>query len=72
VIRGIVSGGLDRERRKLFIWAFRFLETNNVRLGSFEPFKQSILTFPQRIDVPRNNFHQSVILGEAKNLTVGA
>ena len=57
VISSVVTGGLQRQRRKLFVGAFRFLQTNNIGRGIFQPREQSILTFAQRIDVPGDNFH---------------
>src|SRR5205807_7763865 len=49
VISSVVTGGLQRQRRKLFVGAFRFLQTNNIGRSIFEPREQSILTFAQRI-----------------------
>jgi hypothetical protein len=48
---------LKRQCRKLFIGAFRFLQTNNIGRGIFEPREQSVLTLAQRIDVPADNLH---------------
>jgi hypothetical protein len=39
VIGRIVTRRLERQRRKLFVGAFRFLQTNDVRLGALEPFE---------------------------------
>jgi len=47
MISGIVTGRLQRQHRKLFVGAFRFLQTNNIRCGTFKPGKQPVLPFPQ-------------------------
>jgi hypothetical protein len=48
---------LQSERWKLFVRAFCFLQTNDVRLRCVEPDKQAILPFAQGIDVPGGYFH---------------
>ena len=61
VIRAIVTRGFEREGRKLFVAAFRFLQTDNVGRKTFQPCEQSILTFAERVDVPGNDLHYSSI-----------
>ena len=45
MISGVITGRLQGEHRKLFVGAFRFLQTNDVRLRAFEPGKETILSF---------------------------
>jgi hypothetical protein len=52
----MITGRLQGEHRKLVVRAFGFLQTDNVRLGCIEPGKKAILTFAQRIDIPRGDF----------------
>jgi hypothetical protein len=47
-----VTDGLQSERWKKFVRAFRFLQADDVRLCRLKPCKQPILAFAQRIDVP--------------------
>src|SRR6266404_3189943 len=47
MIRGVITGRLQGERGELFVGAFRFLQTNDVRLRAFEPGKETILALAQ-------------------------
>ncbi|MEY2498863.1 MAG: hypothetical protein QOD12_2419, partial [Verrucomicrobiota bacterium] len=42
---------------ELFVGAFRFLKTDDVRLGHGQPRKETFLPFAERIDVPGNDAH---------------
>ena len=47
VISRMITGRLQGEHRKLIVAAFRFLQTNDIRLGAFEPGKETILALAQ-------------------------
>jgi hypothetical protein len=43
--------------RKLFVGAFRFLQTDYAGLGFREPGEETVLPFAQRVDIPRDDPH---------------
>jgi hypothetical protein len=53
----MISGGAQSQLGKLFVGAFRFLQTDYVRLSVRKPGKQPLLPLTQRIDVPGDDFH---------------
>ena len=57
VIDRVIACGLQRQFGKLVIGAFCFLKTNNIRLRRLKPREQTILPFPEGIDIPGNDAH---------------
>ena len=47
MVSAVITDRLQRERGKLFVGAFGFLQTNDVRLRAVEPGKEAVLAFAQ-------------------------
>jgi hypothetical protein len=53
----MISGRSQSQLRKLFVGAFRFLQTDHVWLGFREPEEETLLSFAERVDIPGDDFH---------------
>jgi hypothetical protein len=57
----VVTSRTQNQLGKLFVAALRLLQANDVGPRCTQPIDQSFLALAQRIDIPGNNLHDSLL-----------